>query len=50
MINAAWRDKREDIGKTTEQLMEHIRRSAEVKPPDDAGELTEGCSTARSRT
>jgi uncharacterized protein YyaL (SSP411 family) len=42
MINAVWRDKREDVGKTTEQLMEHIRRSAEVKPPDDADELTEG--------
>ena len=42
MITAVWRDKREDVGKTTEQLMEHMRRSAEVKPPDDAGELTEG--------
>src|SRR3954454_10305574 len=42
MISAVWRDKRDDVGKTSAQLMEHMRRSAEVKPADDDGELSEG--------
>ncbi len=41
-IAGVWRDKREETEKSSKTLVEHLRRSAEVKPPEGGGELAEG--------
>jgi uncharacterized protein YyaL (SSP411 family) len=41
-IRGVWDDKPEEVKKSSGALVEHLRKSAEVTPPDDAGELTEG--------
>jgi uncharacterized protein YyaL (SSP411 family) len=34
-ISAAWREQRDKIGETAQQLVEHIRSSAQLKPSED---------------
>src|SRR5262245_15956074 len=40
-VRGVWDDNQEQIGKSSGQLMDHLRRSAEVKPPEDGDELSE---------
>jgi uncharacterized protein YyaL (SSP411 family) len=39
-IANAWRDRREEVSKSSKTLMDHL--SQEATPPEDGGELTEG--------
>ncbi len=41
-ISGAWREKRDEVEKTSKALIDHLRSSAELKPPETEGELGEG--------
>ena len=48
-IRGVWDDKREEVGKSSGALMEHLRRSAEAKPPEDGGRADRGAALRRAR-